>query len=203
MTQSLNRRRFLESCGLLASGAAGGFLLSLGLQRNEQVVAQAAQDKQPTHNAEEQLKKLRLELPAIPKPAGGTIIPTVRVGDMLYVSGHTPVGPDGKPVVGKLGKDMDAKQGAEAARLVALRVLSVVRAELGTLDKVVRLVKALGMVNCTPDFTQTPQVVNGFSELMIQVFGEQAGKGARSAVGMSSLPSGVPVEVEVIFQVRG
>ena len=89
------------------------------------------------------------------------------------------------------------------ARNVGLRILSVVRAELGSLDKVVRLVKTLGMVNCTPDFTQTPAVVNGFSQVLIDVFGEAAGKAARSAVGMASLPSGVPVEVEVIFQVRG
>jgi enamine deaminase RidA (YjgF/YER057c/UK114 family) len=145
---------------------------------------------------------LKLELPVIPRGAS-LIVPAVRAGDLLFVSGHTPVGADGKPVVGKLGKDMDVKQGADAARLVALRVLSVVRTELGSLDKVVRVVKALGMVNCTPDFTQTPAVVNGFSQVLIDVFGEAAGKGARSAVGMASLPSGVPVEVEVIFQVRG
>jgi enamine deaminase RidA (YjgF/YER057c/UK114 family) len=153
------------------------------------------------HSAEEQLKTLKLELPVIPKSAGALILPCVRTGDLLFVSGHTPVGPDGQNIVGKLGQDMDVKQGAEAARIVALRVLSVVRTELGSLDRVVRVVKALGMVNCTPDFTQSPAVVNGFSELLIQVFGE-AGKAARSAVGMASLPGGVPVEVEVILQVR-
>jgi enamine deaminase RidA (YjgF/YER057c/UK114 family) len=198
MTPSLDRRRFFERCGLVTLGATGGLLVPWWLSRSELAVAQ---DK-PAHNAEEQIKKLKLELPAVGKP-GGVIASAVRAGDMLYVSGHTPATPDGKPIVGKLGKDMEVKQGQEAARLVALRVLSVVRAELGSLDKVVRLVKALGMVNCTPDFTQTPAVVNGFSELMIQVFGEQAGRGARSAVGMSSLPNGVPVEVEVIFQVKG
>jgi len=152
--------------------------------------------------AEERLRLLKIELPLVPKPAGALLVPCVRVGDLLYVSGHTPVGADGKAVVGKLGKDMELKQGQEAARLVALRVLSVVRTELGSLDRVVRVVKTLGMVNCTPEFAQTPQVVNGFSELLIQVFGEDAGKGARSAVGMASLPGGVPVEVEVILQVR-
>ena len=89
-----------------------------------------------------------------------------------------------------------------AARLVGLNILSTVRAELGSLDKVVRVVKTLGMVQATPDFTQHPQVINGFSDLMVEVFGEKAGKGARSAVGMSSLPGGIPVEIEVIFQVR-
>jgi enamine deaminase RidA (YjgF/YER057c/UK114 family) len=152
--------------------------------------------------AEERLKKLGLELPPMPRNPAALLVPAVRAGDLLFVSGHVPAGPDGKPIVGKLGKDMDVKQGQEAARNVALRVLSVVRTELGSLDRVVRVVKTLGMVNCTPDFAQTPQVVNGFSEVLIQVFGDEAGKGARSAVGMSSLPSGVPVEVEVILQVR-
>ncbi len=155
-----------------------------------------------TGGAEARLKALGIELPKVPPPTGALLVPCVRVGDLLYLSGHVPVGVDGKPVVGKLGKDMDVKQGQEAARNVGLRVLSVVRTELGSLDRVVRVVKTLGMVNCTPEFLQTPQVVNGFSELLVQAFGEEAGKGARSAVGMASLPSGVPVEVEVILQVR-
>jgi enamine deaminase RidA (YjgF/YER057c/UK114 family) len=151
---------------------------------------------------EARLKKLGIELPVVPPPTGALIVPCVRTGNLLFVSGHIPAGPDGKPIVGRLGQGMDVKQGQEAARNVALRVLSVVRKELGSLDRVVRVVKTLGMVNCTPDFSQTPAVVNGFSEVLIQVFGEEAGKGARSAVGMSSLPAGVPVEVEVILEVR-
>lgn len=200
MRHPLDRRRFLESFGLVLTGTAGGLAIALGVHPDGPAFGD---DKAPTHNAEEQLKKLKLELPVVPKPTGALLVPTVRAGDMLYVSGHTPATADGKPVVGKLGKDMDLKQGADAARLVALRVLSVVRAELGSLDKVVRVVKTLGMVNCTPDFTQTPAVVNGFSQLLVDVFGEAAGKGARSAVGMAALPGGVPVEVEVILQVRG
>jgi enamine deaminase RidA (YjgF/YER057c/UK114 family) len=191
MGHSLGRRRFLEGYALLAGG---GVLLSAGNS--------LGQDKPAAQSAEERLKALKIELPVIPKATGSLIVPCVRVGELLFVSGHTPVGPDGKSVVGRLGQNMEVKQGQEAARLVALRVLSVVRAELGSLDRVVRVVKALGMVNCTPEFTQTPQVVNGFSELLIQVFGEEAGKGARSAVGMASLPGGVPVEVEVILQVK-
>jgi enamine deaminase RidA (YjgF/YER057c/UK114 family) len=189
----MDRRRFLERFTLVAGGIAGGFLMGTG-------PGSLAQDK-PLHNAEEQLKKLNIELPVIPKTPS-LIVGCVRVGDLLFLSGQVPTGPDGKLIVGKLGADMDVKQGQEAARNVGLRSLSVARTELGSLDRVVRVVKALGMVNCTPDFTQSPAVVNGFSELFIQVFGEAAGKGARSAVGMSSLPSGVPVEVEVILQVR-
>lgn len=182
----MDRRRFLE-------GAAGGALLP-GLASGQQDA--------PAHEAEARLKELKLELPPVPRSPASLLVPCVRAGDMLYVSGHTPVGPDGKAVVGRLGETMDVKQGQEAARLVALRILSVVRQELGSLDRVVRVVKTLGMVNCTPDFTQTPAVVNGFSEVFVQVFGDAAGKGARSAVGMASLPGGVPVEVEIILQVR-
>ena len=196
MDPLFDRRRFLERSALVAAGLAGGFLLSSGSDSRT-----LAQEK-PMHSAEERLKNLKIELPVIPKTPGSLILPCVRTGDLLFVSGHTPVGPDGKNIVGKLGQDMDVKQGAEAARIVALRVLSVVRTELGSLDRVVRVVKALGMVNCTPDFTQSPAVVNGFSELLVQVFGDEVGKAARSAVGMASLPGGVPVEVEVILQVK-
>jgi|SRR6185295_3745128 len=195
MTSIFNRRLFLERVALLAGGAAGGVLASSGFG------SAGAQDR-PAHNAEEKLKELKLELPVIPKNPALLIVPCVRAGEMLYVSGHTPVTADGKNVVGRLGADMDVKQGQEAARIVALRVLSVVRSELGSLDRVVRVVKTLGMVNCTPDFTQTPAVVNGFSEVFVQLFGDAAGKGARSAVGMAALPGGVPVEVEIILQVK-
>jgi enamine deaminase RidA (YjgF/YER057c/UK114 family) len=108
---------------------------------------------------------------------------------------------EGELVAGRVGADLTLEQGAEAARLVGLHVLSTVRAELGSLDRVVRLVKALGMVNCTPDFTQQSQVINGFSELLVDVFGEAAGKAGRSAVGMGSLPLNVPVEIEAIFEI--
>jgi len=190
----MDRRRFLERFSLIAGGVAGGFVLATESRTQ-------AQEK-PMHNAEEQLKNLKLELPVIPKTPTSLIVGCVRAGDLLFLSGQVPMSPDGKLIVGRLGGDMDVKQGQEAARNVALRSLSVARTELGSLDRVVRVVKALGMVNCTPDFTQTPAVINGFSELFIQVFGETAGKAARSAVGMASLPGGVPVEVEVILQVK-
>jgi enamine deaminase RidA (YjgF/YER057c/UK114 family) len=129
-------------------------------------------------------------------------VPAVRVDNLLYVSGYEPRTADGTPLIGKLGRDLDASEGAVAARQVGLLVLSVVRAELGSLDKVVRLVKTFGMVNCMPNFTQTPQVIDGFNDLMVEVFGEKSGQGARSAIGMSSLPDGTAVEIEAIFQIK-
>ena len=189
-----DRRLFMARLGL---PAGGGLAWSTGCG-----APFGSSNPHPFPGAEEQLKSLKRELPAVPKPAGAALVPCVRAGGHLSVSGHTAVGVDGKPVLGKLGKDMDVRAGQEAARRVALRVLSVVRTELGTHDRVVRVVKTLGMVNCTPEFTQTPQVVNGFTEVLVQVFGDDARKGARSAVGMASLPGGVPVEVVVILQVR-
>src|SRR5207247_2440780 len=145
---------------------------------------------------ETRLKELQITLPTPPKPVA-KYKPAVLAGNMLYVSGHGPVSIDNKsPVAGKVGSDLTPQQGKEAARLVGLAILSTVRQTLGSLDKVKRLIKTLGMVNCTADFKEQPQVINGFSELMAEVFGEDAGVGARSAVGMSSLPANIPVEVE-------
>lgn len=192
-----DRRRFLQSCGLVAAGAAGGMVLPHWLRH---LTALHAADA--AGGAEEQLRKLGLALPPL-RRSKNPLVPTVRVGELLFVSGHGPAPIDGQPVVGKLGADLDVEKGQAAARSVGLVILSEVRAELGSLDRVVRLVKTLGMVNCTPDFKEQPQVINGYSELMIEVFGEQAGKGARSAVGMAGLPGGIPVEIEAIFQVRG
>jgi len=149
---------------------------------------------------EARIKELKLELPAPPKPVA-TYIPAVQVGNLLYVSGHGPLKPDGKMLSGRVGADMTLEQGKEAARVVGLAILSTVRNTLGSLDRVVRLIKVLGMVNATSDFKDHPQVVNGFSDLMVEVFGD-TGKGARSAVGMGSLPGNIPVEVEVIFEVH-
>src|SRR5207249_3684300 len=127
----------------------------------------------------------------------------VLVGNMLYVSGHGPAKLDAKsPVAGRLGDDLPLDLGKEAARLVGLNILSTVRNTLGSLDKVKRLVKTLAMVNSTPEFKDHPQVINGFSELMAEVFGEDAGVGTRSAVGMGSLPGNIPVEVECLFEVQ-
>jgi enamine deaminase RidA (YjgF/YER057c/UK114 family) len=150
---------------------------------------------------ETRVQELHLTLPTPAKPVAKYKM-TVLVGHMLYVSGHGPAKLDDKsPVSGKVGADLSLEKGKEAARLVGLNILSTVRHALGSLDKVKRLVKTLGMVNCTAEFKEQPQVINGFSELMAEVFGDDAGVGARSAVGMGSLPMNIPVEVECIFEV--
>jgi enamine deaminase RidA (YjgF/YER057c/UK114 family) len=195
--------KHLRSTLLLVAGVAVGFILARGLEQSGASEgpshAVAAQGKSPS--AEERVRQLKLELPKVNK-SPNTLVGAVRVGDLLFVSGHGPAKPDGGAWTGRLGQDHDVKQGAAAARAVGLQILSVVKEELGSLDKVVRVVKTLGMVNATPDFKDHPKVINGFSDLMVEVFGAEAGKGARSAVGMSGLPGGIPVEVEVIFQIK-
>jgi enamine deaminase RidA (YjgF/YER057c/UK114 family) len=150
---------------------------------------------------ETRLKELGITLPTPPKPVA-KYKPAVQVGNMLYVSGHGPAKlGDQNPLLGKLGAKLTLEQGKESARLVGINILATVRNTLGSLDKVKRLVKTLGMVNAVPDYVDQPQVINGFSELMAQVFGDDAGVGARSAVGMGSLPGEIPVEIECIFEV--
>jgi enamine deaminase RidA (YjgF/YER057c/UK114 family) len=150
---------------------------------------------------EQRLQELRLTLPKPPKPVA-KYRTAVHIGNMLYVSGTGPLTVDGKLITGRVGADLTTEQGKEAARIVGLGVLSTVRNTLGSLDKVQSLVKTLGMVNCTPEYTDQPKVINGFSELMAEVFGEEAGVGARSAVGVGSLPGGIAVEIECIFEVN-
>jgi enamine deaminase RidA (YjgF/YER057c/UK114 family) len=151
-------------------------------------------------SAEARVAELKLELPPAPKPVA-TYMTAVRQGDLLYVSGHGPLRADGTLIVGRVGYDLDLEEGYEAARQVGLAILATLRAQLGSLDKVGRLVKALGLVRCTDDFNDQPKVVNGFSDLMVEVFGPP-GKGARSAIGTNSLPGGIAVEIEAIFEVR-
>jgi len=151
---------------------------------------------------EKRLQELHLTLPPAPKPVA-VYKPAVLVGNLLYVSGHGPLTPDGKiGICGKVGADLTLEQGYQAARQVGLAILATVRNALGSLDKVKRLVKTLGMVNAAPDFRDHPKVINGFSELMAEVFGQDAGIGARSAVGMASLPSNIAVEIECMFEVQ-
>jgi len=151
-------------------------------------------------SAEARVKVLGLVLPPAPKPVA-TYVPCVRVGNLLYVSGHGPLRPDRTLVTGRVGAELNEAEGREAARVVGLAMLATLQAQLGTLDRVVRLIKTLGMVNSAPDFLNHPQVINGFSDLMVEVFGE-SGKGARSAVGMGPLPGNIAVEVEAIFEIR-
>ncbi len=157
----------------------------------------------PTTNAaarhEQRLAELGLELPAPAKPVAVYVTAAI-TGNLLYTAGHIPLTAEGKPLPGRVGQDFTLEQGRDAARQVGLSILSTVSNKLGTLDRVVRLVKVLGMVNCTPDFTQQPQVINGFSELMIQVFGEDAGKAARSAVGVARCRRTCPSRSKRIFR---
>jgi enamine deaminase RidA (YjgF/YER057c/UK114 family) len=147
-------------------------------------------------SAEAKVKELGLELVDV-KVGDAALIPWVRTGNLLYLSGRTPsAGPKGQ-----VGKDVTTEEAYEAARNCAIGQLSVAKAALGDLDKVVRVVKVLGMVNAVPGFTEQPKVINGFSDLLVEVFGEN-GRHARSAVGVGSLPGNVPVEVEIIFEVK-
>jgi enamine deaminase RidA (YjgF/YER057c/UK114 family) len=149
---------------------------------------------------ETRVQELHLTLPPAPKPVA-VYKTAVKHGNLLFVSGHGPLKPDGTLILGCLGKDMDLEQGKEAARQTGLAILATLRSHLGSLDKVKRLVKTFGMVNCTADFKDQPKVINGYSELMKDVFGEDAGVGARSAVGHNALPGGIAVEIEAIFEV--
>lgn len=152
-------------------------------------------------SAEARLGELKLQLPPAPKPAG-VYKPVVVIGNVAYVSGHGPLKADGSLMTGKVGSEVGQQAGYDAARQTGLAVLSTLKAHFGSLDRIVRLVKTLGMVNAAPDFAQHPAVINGFSDLMSQVFGADHGVGARSAVGMGSLPGNISVEVEAIFEVK-
>ncbi|KAA5540434.1 RidA family protein [Roseiconus nitratireducens] len=147
------------------------------------------------------LKELGLELPPAPAPAG-VYKPVVVVGDMAYVSGHGPLGYDKKLTTGRLGADMDVEAGYAAARLTGLGILATLEKQLGSLDRIERVVKLLGLVRCTDDFEAPPAVINGCSELFREVFGEEKGVGARSALGTNALPGGIAVEIEAIFQLN-
>ena len=149
---------------------------------------------------EEVLKKLNIELPAVGKPVA-SYVNVVRVGNLLFLSGKGPSNEKGVYTTGKVGKDLTLEEGIAAARLTAINQLAVLKSELGDLSKVKRIVKVLGMVNCEADFKDHPKVINGFSDLMVQVFGEK-GKHARSAVGMCSLPFNMAVEVELVVEVE-
>jgi len=150
--------------------------------------------------ADARLKEKNIALPQPATPVAN-YVGAVRVGNLLFVSGHGPLRKDGKPsLTGKVGKDLSLDQGYQVAREVGLNLLATTRAALGSLDRVRRVVKVLGMVNSAPGFVDQPRVMNGFSDLMVEVFGD-AGKHARSAVGMAELPNGIPVEIEMILEV--
>ncbi|NOT75425.1 MAG: RidA family protein [Cyclobacteriaceae bacterium] len=151
-------------------------------------------------DVEKKLKELGIQLPAPQKPIAN-YVKAVRSGNLVFLAGHGPSNPDGTDITGKVGKDLTVPQGYEAAKAVGLNLLSSLKAEIGDLNKVKRIVKVLGMVNCTEGFTEQPKVINGFSDLMVAVFGEK-GKHARSAVGMYALPNNIAVEIEMIVEVE-
>jgi enamine deaminase RidA (YjgF/YER057c/UK114 family) len=149
---------------------------------------------------EQRLEQLGITLPPVPNPAG-TYSHAVRSGNMLYLSGKGPHTADGTAPTGKVGRDVATEEAYQHARSVGLTLIAVLKQTLGDLDRVKQVVKVLGMVNAAPDFGQQPQVINGCSDLFVEVFGEQ-GRHARSAVGMGSLPSGITVEIEAIVEVE-
>ena len=151
-------------------------------------------------NIEEKLQELNLTLPPTP-PLGGIYHPTLIIGNTLYISGQGPMLNDGSLILGKLGKDLTIEEGHAAARQVGLTMLSTLKSQIGDLNKIKRLIKTLGMVNSTLDFHDQPKVINGFSELMVEIWGDELGKGARSAVGMI-LPNNMAVEIEAIFELK-
>lgn len=149
---------------------------------------------------DQRLEELKLTLPPVPKPLA-KYRPALRVGHELYLAGHLPMLADGTFTKGRVGADLSVAQGYEAAKQVGLAILSTVKTELGSLNKVKRLIKTLGLVNATPEFVDHPKVINGFSELMAEVFGDEAGVGTRSAFGAGGLPGNAAVEIECVFEV--
>ena len=154
-----------------------------------------------TSSPETRIIEFNLELPPAPKPVA-VYRPLVIAGNMAYVSGHGPLKADKTLITGRVGADLNLEQGKLAARQVGLAILATLRNELGNLNRVKRLIKVLGMVNATPDFRDHPAVINGCSELFADVFGLENGIGARSAVGMGSLPGNIAVEIEAIFEIE-
>ena len=151
-------------------------------------------------SADKKILELCIELPPAPAPMG-VYKPIVISGNYAYLSGHGPVQNDGTLMIGRVGDDLNLDAGYQSARQVGLTMLSTIKANLGSLDRVQRVIKLLGMVNCTSDFLDHPKVINGCSELFAQIWGEENGVGARSAVGMGSLPGNIPSEIEAIFEI--
>jgi len=173
------------------------FLLGCTQQKKE-IVTLKAQSGKP--DIEQKLADMGIELQELGDPVAN-YVHSVRTGNLIFLAGKGPARPDGTYVQGKLGQDLSIDQGYEAARLTAIIQLAALKKEIGDLNKVTRIVKVLGMVNSTPEFQNHPKVINGFSDLMVEVFGEK-GKHARAAVGMGSLPFNIAVEIEMIVEVE-
>ncbi len=162
--------------------------------------ADSATSVSPAEDPEAKLSALGIDLPTLATPAAN-YVHAVRSGNLVFLAGKGPTRADGSRVTGRLGDSLTVEEGYAAARLVGIQQLAALKATLGDLNKVTRVVKVHGMVNATPDFTEHSKVINGFSDLMVEVFGER-GKHARAAVGMASLPGGIAVEVEVVVEVK-
>ncbi|MDF1824329.1 MAG: RidA family protein [Verrucomicrobiales bacterium] len=152
-------------------------------------------------SADTRLEELGITLPPPPQQLGVYKL-LVQTGNLAYLSGHGPFLDDGSLMKGRLGDDVTLEEGQKVARQVGLNLLATLKNELGSLDRVSRLIKSLALVNCTDDFFDQPAVINGFSELFAEVFGEEAGIGARSAMGTNSLPGNIPVEIEIIVELK-
>jgi enamine deaminase RidA (YjgF/YER057c/UK114 family) len=160
----------------------------------------ASAENATEEDIEAKLEEMGITLPTPPTPVANYVT-AVSTGNLVFLSGHGPLQSDGTNITGKVGTDLSIEEGKEAARVTAINLLASLKAEIGDLNKVKRIVKVLGMVNAAPDFTQHPQVINGCSDLMVELFGEKIGKHARAAVGMGSLPSNIAVEIEMVVEV--
>ena len=175
-------------------------LLGCGQDVNQAEPAAAMTTQDADADVEARLQALGIELPNPPPPVAN-YVRSVQTGNLVFLAGHGPLKPEGGYVTGKVGQDLTIEQGYEAARLTGIALLASLKAEIGDLNKVTRIVKVLGMVNATEEFTEQPQVINGFSDLIVEVFGETRGKHARAAVGMASLPINIAVEIEMVVEV--
>lgn len=169
-------------------------------EENQEAVADVQEITDPEYNPEAKLAELGIVLNTPPAPVAN-YVNAVRTGNLIFLAGKGPRKADGENITGKLGADLTIEQGYEAARITGINQLSVLKAELGNLNKVKRIIKVKGMVNAVANFTDQPKVINGYSDLMVAVFGEK-GKHARAAVGMGSLPSNIAVEIEMIVEVQ-
>ena len=176
------------------------FLILIACQPAQNAETAKAQAGEESNKIDQKLADLGISLPAPTAPVAN-YVNAVTTGKLVFLAGKGPKKEDGTYITGKVGRDLDEKEGYQAARLVGINQLAALKAEIGNLDRVKRIVKVLGMVNATEDFENQPEVVNGFSDLMVEVFGEK-GKHARAAVGMGSLPRGICVEIEMIVEIE-
>ncbi len=194
------KKRFMRL--LFALGIVLTFSLTACGPNNEKVEeeVEVVKGQVSGNDVEAKLKELGITLPAVPPPVAN-YVNAVRTGNLVFMAGKGPNRPEGGYVTGKVGRDLTVEEGYEAAKLAAIIQLAALKAEIGDLNKVKRIVKVLGMVNAMPEFTDHPEVINGFSDLMVAVFGDK-GKHARAAVGMGSLPRNIAVEIEMIVEVE-